>query len=71
MLKDEYSYNQEGGYGGGYDREHMVPDKVKKVMAYMQDMIADRNINEVRMNRWIEFESWRDKSIIINHWKLF
>ena len=51
LLKDEYSYTQDG-YGGGYDRmEHMVPDKVKKVMAYMQDMIADRNINEVLLDR--------------------
>jgi len=45
--EDEYSYGHDG-YNRDYDRtEHMVPDKVKKEMAYMQDMITDRNINEL------------------------
>eukprot|EP00088_Acartia_fossae_P063026 TRINITY_DN765_c0_g1_i1.p1 TRINITY_DN765_c0_g1~~TRINITY_DN765_c0_g1_i1.p1 ORF type:complete len:525 (-),score=172.68 TRINITY_DN765_c0_g1_i1:63-1637(-) len=46
-AEDEYSYGHHDQYSNQYDREHMVPDKVKKVMSYMQDMIADRNINEL------------------------
>ena len=45
FFQDEYSYGHDG-YNRDYDRtEHMVPDKVKKEMAYMQDMITDRKFS--------------------------